>query len=134
MIEGLTDCSLQIASASERVLSSSQSLAEGSSEQASSLEGTSISMEEMSAQTEALMDQIKTLALLVGGTGGGESRSGEKKSRRGVSSRCISRVKKVKPDGNGHSVKNVPHNAGLEAVIPMCKNRIVEHSEDMTDF
>ena len=103
---------------------------------AANAEETASASEEMSAQTENLMDQIKTLASLVGGTGSGESHTIEKRSIRGTSSQHVQRVKKaekvrkVKPDGNGHS----GNNADLEAIIPMGENRIEEHSENMSDF
>jgi ABC-type transporter Mla subunit MlaD len=50
-IEGLTESSVQVASASNQVSSSSQKLAEGASEQAASIEETSSSLEEMSSMT-----------------------------------------------------------------------------------
>ncbi len=50
-IEGLTESSVKVASASNQVSSASQQLAEGSSEQASSLEETSGSLEEMASMT-----------------------------------------------------------------------------------
>jgi methyl-accepting chemotaxis protein len=106
---------------------------------AANAEETASASEEMSAQTENLMDQIGVLASLVGGSGSGESRTGEKKSIRSTSSRAP-RVKKVMPvcevktDVNGHSVKKIAQNVDLEAVIPMGENRIVEHSENMNDF
>ncbi len=102
---------------------------------AANAEETASASEEMSAQTENLMEQIGTLASLVGGTGSEESRT-VKKPIRGTSSQGVSRVKKVeqvrkvKPDGNGHSGKD----ADLEAVIPMSGNRIVEHEEGFKDF
>ncbi len=51
VIEGVTESSIQVASASGQVSSSSQSLSEGASEQAASLEETSSSLEEMASMT-----------------------------------------------------------------------------------
>ncbi len=65
MVESLTDCSSQIASASEQVSSSSHSLAQGSTQQASSLEETSASMEEMAAVTSQNADNAEEAAKLV---------------------------------------------------------------------
>ena len=107
---------------------------------AASAEETASASEEMSAQTENLMDQIKTLASLVGGTGSGESRTGEKKAIRGTSSHGAAGVKRLKQvrnvvsGSNGGSVKKNPHNTEHEALIPMGENRIIEHSENMSDF
>jgi methyl-accepting chemotaxis protein len=103
---------------------------------AATAEEVATTSEEMSAQSEILMGQIDTLASLVGGTGSGKSRTG-KKSIRGTSSQGVPGVKQVrvaKPYGNGHSIKNVPHSAELEAILPMGENRIVEHDETMNDF
>jgi CHASE3 domain sensor protein len=52
VVEGLTEGSDQVASASGQVSSASQSLAEGASEQAAGIEETSSSMEEMSSMTK----------------------------------------------------------------------------------
>ncbi|MBC8552670.1 MAG: hypothetical protein H8D23_23825, partial [Candidatus Brocadiales bacterium] len=107
---------------------------------AASAEETASASEEMSAQTENLMDQIKTLASLVGGTGSGESRTGEKKAIRGTSSHGAAGVKRLKQvrnvvsGSNGGSAKKNPHNTELEALIPMGENRIIEHNENMSDF
>jgi methyl-accepting chemotaxis protein len=65
IIEGLTDGSEQVASASGQVSSASQSLAEGATEQAAGLEETSSSLEEMSSMTKQNADnaqQANTLA------------------------------------------------------------------------
>ena len=56
IIEGLTETSDQVNSASVQVADASQSLAEGASEQAASIEETSSSMEEMAAMTQQNAD------------------------------------------------------------------------------
>jgi len=65
IINGLTEGSEQVASASGQVSSASQSLAEGATEQAAGLEETSSSLEEMSSMTKQNADnaqQANTLA------------------------------------------------------------------------
>ncbi len=65
VINGLTEGSEQVASASGQVSSASQSLAEGATEQAAGLEETSSSLEEMSSMTKQNADnaqQANTLA------------------------------------------------------------------------
>jgi len=56
VVEGLTDGSDQVASASGQVSTASQSLAEGASEQAAGIEETSSSIEEMSSMTKKNAD------------------------------------------------------------------------------
>ena len=56
IIEGLSETSDQVNSASVQVADASQSLAEGASEQAASIEETSSSMEEMAAMTQQNAD------------------------------------------------------------------------------
>ncbi len=56
IIEGLSEGSDQVASASGQISSASQSLAEGASEQAASIEETSASLEEMSSMTKQNAD------------------------------------------------------------------------------
>ena len=81
------------------------------------------------------MDQINTLASLVGGTGSGESHTIEKRPTRSRSSQYIPKakkveqVRKVKPGGNGNGA-----NKDLEALIPMGENRIVEHEDHFKGF
>jgi methyl-accepting chemotaxis protein len=107
---------------------------------AANAEETASASEEMSAQTENLMDQIGVLAALVGGTGSGASGTGEKKAIRDTSAQSFSGVTSAKQSrnavssSNGGSAKKDPHNAELEAFIPMGENRIVEHDEKMSDF
>jgi len=56
VVQGLTEGTDQVASASGQVASSSQQLAEGASEQAASIEETSSSLEEMSSMTKQNAD------------------------------------------------------------------------------
>ena len=99
---------------------------------AASAEETASASEEMSAQTENLMDQVKTLSSLVGGNGNEEVHTVEKKPIRDTSAQDVRGVERTKllhkprSGGNGDKVKNVLHNADLEAVIPMGANRIEE--------
>ncbi|MGR3173778.1 MAG: methyl-accepting chemotaxis protein [Candidatus Scalindua sp.] len=107
---------------------------------AASAEETASASEEMSAQTENLMDQVKTLSSLVGGNGNEEVHTIEKKPIRDTSAQGVRGVERTKllhkprSGGNGDRVKNVSHNANLEAVIPMGENRIVEHDKQHKDF
>ncbi|MGR3293968.1 MAG: hypothetical protein ACUZ9M_08160, partial [Candidatus Scalindua sp.] len=108
---------------------------------AANAEETASASEEMSAQTENLMDQIGVLAALVGGTtGSGVSGAGEKKAIRDTSAQSSSGVKSTKQSytavsgSKGGRAKKAPHKAELEALIPMGENRIVEHDEKMSDF
>jgi methyl-accepting chemotaxis protein len=59
VIEGLTEGAEEVASASGQVSSTAQSLAEGSSEQAASIEETSSSLEEMSSMTKQNADNAQ---------------------------------------------------------------------------
>ena len=108
-------------------------------ENAANAEETASASEVMTAQTENLMDQIKTLASLVGGTGS-EGVCTVKKPIRGTSTQAIpgvkkvEQVRKVKPDGNAHSDEKVPLNADFEAVIPMSENRVSEYEGDFNGF
>jgi methyl-accepting chemotaxis protein len=52
IVDGLTESSVQVSTASSQVSSASQGLAEGASEQAASIEETSSSLEEMAAMTK----------------------------------------------------------------------------------
>lgn len=60
IIAGLTEGAQQVASASGQVSAASQSLAEGATEQAAGLEGTSsVSLEEMSSMTKQNADNAQ---------------------------------------------------------------------------
>lgn len=64
VIDGLTQGSIQVSSASGQVAQSSQSMAEGASESASSLEETSASLEEMASMVKQNADNAKQANLM----------------------------------------------------------------------
>ncbi|ODS30074.1 MAG: Methyl-accepting chemotaxis protein [Candidatus Scalindua rubra] len=119
---------------------------------AANAEETASASEEMSAQTQTLMEQVNTLSSLVGKAGDGELRTseesirdtsltvpGQQKGTQGV--RRVKRVKQVrkagldkKVDDNGDSTENVIHKKDLDTIIPMGKDRIVEHDDKLKDF
>jgi len=69
IIEGLSDGSAQVASASQQVSTGSQSLAQGASEQAASIEETSSSLEEMSSMTKKNADNANEAKTMMGEAG-----------------------------------------------------------------
>jgi methyl-accepting chemotaxis protein len=117
---------------------------------AANAEETASASEEMTAQSQSLMEQIGTLASLVGGKGEGVSRSkGEtlkvNRPHREHSGQIEHRAKganrsvqKAIPgeigNGNGGGRQKVSAKTDPEAVIPMGENRIIEHGEHMNDF
>jgi methyl-accepting chemotaxis protein len=60
MVSGLSEGSVQVASASGQLSSASQGLAQGASEQAASIEETALALEEMSSMTRQNADHAKT--------------------------------------------------------------------------
>ncbi len=69
IIQGLSDGSEQVASASGQVSAGSQSLAEGASEQAASIEETSASLEQMSSMTKQNADNANQAKGMMGEAG-----------------------------------------------------------------
>ncbi len=85
-------------------------------ENTANAEETASASEEMLVQAENLMDQISTLAALVGGTG---SITDDKKPARKTSMQDVTGNKK---------------NADPEVILPMGENRIIEHEDSLKDF
>jgi methyl-accepting chemotaxis protein len=117
---------------------------------AANAEETASASEEMSAQAESLVDQIGTLASLVGGRGDGVSQandetlkvnrphreySGQIEHRNKGANRSVQKAIPGKiGNGNGGGSQKVSTKTDPEAVIPMGENRIVEHGKHMNDF
>ncbi len=102
IVEELTEASSATASASDDISRSSQALAEGATEQASSLEETSAALEEMAAQTQGNADNAREAASLADATrksaeGGAETVSGMIGAMKDInhSSEEISKIIKV---------------------------------------
>jgi methyl-accepting chemotaxis protein len=108
---------------------------------AANAEETASASEELSAQAQTMKDEVVALSLQVGAKVDGEISHVYRNDREQEYHKPPQRTHSEHNElatanvgGNGDSVKNVLHDADLEAVIPMGENRIVEHNENMKDF
>jgi methyl-accepting chemotaxis protein len=91
-VAGLSDASVQIASAANAVSNSSQTLAEGASEQAAAIEETSSFLEEMSSMTRQNADNASNANQLMAETKDTVSRASQSMGNLTISMREISRA------------------------------------------
>ncbi len=131
LIDEVSTASTEQADGISQVGKALQQMDQVTQQNAANAEETASASEEMSAQAQTLMEQVNVLSKQIGGETSEPSVTSDKSY-----SNINQNDKETLTGGNGNDKNSISHHQPVdaEALIPMGKNRIVEHDDSMNDF